>query len=126
MTLFTRFMTLPTARFLLKTVNSANRNEWSFSIPDGFGRVVLSGICKNQPAYGAESTPLDTVVVKAVWANEENPLKGYRLEGITLSSPTVLSVNYYDSYDFLGKNGIPDDATTAYCRNSRLWQTLWR
>ena len=90
------------------------RNEWSFSIPDGFGRVVLSGICKNQPAYGAESTPLDTVVVKAVWANEENPLKGYRLEGITLSSPTVLSVSYYDSYDFLGKNGIPDDATTAY------------
>ena len=94
------------------------RNEWSFSIPDGFGRVVLSGICKNQPAYGAESTPLDTVVVKAVWANEENPLKGYRLEGITLSSPTVLSVSYYDSYDFLGKNGIPDDATTAYCETA--------
>ena len=94
------------------------RNEWSFSIPDGFGRVVLSGICKNQPAYGAESTPLDTVVVKAAWANEENPLKGYRLEGITLSSPTVLSVNYYDSYDFLGKNGIPDDATTAYCETA--------
>ena len=94
------------------------RNEWFFSIPDGFGRVVLSGICKNQPAYGAESTPLDTVVVKAVWANEENPLKGYRLEGITLSSPTVLSVSYYDSYDFLGKNGIPDDATTAYCETA--------
>ena len=70
------------------------RNEWFFSIPDGFGRVVLSGICKNQLAYDAESTPLDTVVVKAVWANEENPLKGYRLEGITLSSPTVLSVSY--------------------------------
>ena len=94
------------------------RNEWFFSIPDGFGRVVLSGICKNQPAYGAESTPFDTVVVKAVWANEENPLKGYRLEGITLSSPTVLSVSYYDSYDFLGKNGIPDDATTAYCETA--------
>ena len=94
------------------------RNEWSFSIPDGFGRVVLSGICKNQPAYGGESTPLDTVIVKAVWANEENPLKGYRLEGITLSSPTVLSVSYYDSYDFLGKNGIPDDATTAYCETA--------
>ena len=94
------------------------RNEWFFSIPDGFGRVVLSGICKNQPAYGAESTPLDTVVVKAVWVNEENPLKGYRLEGITLSSPTVLSVNYYDTYDFLGKNGIPDDATTAYCETA--------
>ena len=94
------------------------RNEWSFSIPDVFGRVVLSGICKNQPAYGAESTPLDSVVVKAVWANEDNALKGYRLEGITLSSPTVLSVSYYDSYDFLGKNGIPDDATTAYCETA--------
>ena len=78
----------------------------------------MSGICKNQLAYDAESTPLDTVVVKAVWANEENPLKGYRLEGITLSSPTVLSVNYYDTYDFLGKNGIPDDATTTYCETA--------
>ena len=68
--------------------------------------------------YVALSCPLDTVVVKAVWANEENSLKGYRLEGITLSSPTVLSVSYYDSYDFLGKNGIPDDATTAYCETS--------
>ena len=68
--------------------------------------------------YVALSCPLDTVVVKAVWANEENPLKGYRLEGITLSSPTVLSVSYYDSYDFLGKNGIPDDATTAYCETA--------
>ncbi|UVR75113.1 RHS repeat-associated core domain-containing protein [Bacteroides xylanisolvens] len=78
----------------------------------------MSGICKNQLAYDAESTPLDTVVVKAVWANEENPLKGYRLEGITLSSPTVLLVSYYDSYDFLGKNGIPDDATTTYCETA--------
>lgn len=95
-----------------------DRNEWSFSIPDGFGRVVLSGICKNQPAYDAESCPLDTVVVKAVWANEANSLKGYRLEGITLSSPTVFSVTYYDTYDFLGKNGIPDDATTAYCETA--------
>ena len=94
------------------------RNEWSFSIPDVFGRVVLSGICKNQPAYGAESTPLDSVVVKAVWANEDNALKGYRLEGVTLSSPTVLSASYYDTYDFLGKNGIPDDATTAYSETS--------
>ena len=68
--------------------------------------------------YVALSCPLDTVVVKAVWANEENSLKGYRLEGITLSSPTVLSVSYYDSYDFLGKNGIPDDATTAYCETA--------
>ncbi len=98
------------------------RNEWSFSIPDVFGRVVLSGICKNQPAYGAESTPLDTVVVKAVWANEDNALKGYRLEGVTLSSPTVLSASYYDTYDFLGKNGIPDDATTAYSETSGYGQ----
>lgn len=95
-----------------------DRNEWSFSIPDGFGRVVLSGICKNQPAYDAESCPLDTIVVKAVWANEENSLKGYWLGGITLSSPTVLSVTYYDTYNFLGKNGIPDDATTAYCETA--------
>ena len=101
MTLFYTIYDAADRPVLLKTVNSVSETSGLSVFPDGFGRVVLSGICKNQPAYGAESTPLDTVVVKAVWANEENPLKGYRLEGITLSSPTVLSVSYYDSYDFL-------------------------
>lgn len=29
-----------------------------------------------------------------------------------------MSVTYYDTYNFLGKNGIPDDATTAYCETA--------
>ena len=60
------------------------------------------------------SNPLDTMVVKATWANETNSLKGYAIAGATLASPTVQQANYYDTYDFLGLKGIPNDATTAY------------
>ena len=88
------------------------RNEWSFSIPDAFGRTVLTGVCTNALDY--VSNPLDTIVVYGDWANEENGLKGYQLKGVTLNSPSLLSANYYDHYEFLGKNGIPNDMTTAY------------
>ena len=88
------------------------RNEWSFSIPDAFGRTVLTGVCTNTLDYA--SNPLDTIVVYGDWANEENGLKGYQLKGVTLNSPSLLSANYYDHYEFLGKNGIPNDMTTVY------------
>ncbi|WP_148372969.1 RHS repeat domain-containing protein [Bacteroides bouchesdurhonensis] len=42
-------------------------------------------------------------------------MKGYTLSSqVTLATPTVLSVNYYDRYDFIGSNGIPSGAATAY------------
>lgn len=88
------------------------RNEWSFSIPDAFGRTVLTGVCTNTLDYVSNS--LDTIVVYADWAKEENGLKGYQLKGVTLESPCLLSANYYDHYEFLGKNGIPNDMTTVY------------
>ena len=88
------------------------RNEWSFSIPDAFGRAVLTGVCTNVLDYA--SNPLDTIVVYADWANAENELKGYQLEGVTLNSPIIQSASYYDDYEFLGKNGIPNDMATVY------------
>ena len=88
------------------------RNEWSFSIPDAFGRAVLTGVCTNVLDYA--SNPLDTIVVYADWANAENELKGYQLEGVTLNSPIIQSASYYDHYEFLGKNGIPNDMATVY------------
>ncbi len=39
--------------------------------------------------------------------------KGYTLSGVTLSTPKVLNVNYYDDYAFIGTNGI-DSGITAY------------
>lgn len=88
------------------------RGEWTFNISDSFNRVVLTGVCKNVLDY--TRNPLDTLVVKATWANTTNALKGYTVTGVTLATPTVQQANYYDSYEFLGLNGIPNNATTAY------------
>lgn len=81
--------------------------EWSFSIPDVFGRTVLTGICKNSLVYTAD--PLKGVFVKADWAKTATAYKGYNIlpDTLTLSSPTILDVNYYDSYEFMGLNGVP-------------------
>ena len=84
----------------------------SFSISDAFSRIVLTGTCKNVFDYTAN--PLGSNVVTAAWSNGSTALKGYSVTGITLTAPIVLSANYYDDYEFLGKNGIPDDATTGY------------
>ncbi|MDR2037313.1 MAG: RHS repeat-associated core domain-containing protein [Bacteroidales bacterium] len=92
---------------LIFTQNGEQRKtgEWSFSIPDIFGRVVLTGICKNTLSY--TGNPLDGVAVKAERNNTSNTYKGYTLSGVTLDSFTVLTVNYYDDYKFMGYNGIP-------------------
>ena len=84
----------------------------SFSISDAFSRIVLTGTCKNVFDYTAN--PLGSNVVTAAWSNGSTALKGYSVTGITLAAPIVLSANYYDDYEFLGKNGIPNDATTGY------------
>ena len=89
------------------------KSEWTFSIPDALGRVVLSGTCKNSLNYAAN--PLDISVVKAERSNATNTYKGYAtLTGVTLTTPTILSVNYYDDYAFIGYNGIPNDGNTQY------------
>ena len=88
----------------------------SFSISDAFSRIVLTGTCKNVFDYTAN--PLGSNVVTAAWSNGSTALKGYSVTGITLTAPVVLSANYYDDYEFLGKNGIPDDATTGYSEMS--------
>ena len=85
-----------------------NKNEWLFSIPDAFGRPVLSGICKNDITKDKLETYLKDVVVKAKWINTANTYKGYEISGIALTTPTLLSVSYYDSYEFLNKNNFPN------------------
>jgi len=88
-----------------------NPKEWTFSIPDAFGRIVLTGTCKNSLDYTAD--PLKTVVARATWAKTTNTYKGYTIT-LTLTSPTILSANYFDNYEFLGLNDIPNDANTQY------------
>jgi hypothetical protein len=54
------------------------------------------------------------VVIKAVWANATNACKGYTGSGASLNNPVVLTVNYHDSYEFMGLNGIPAANTKRF------------
>ncbi|MBD8387937.1 DUF6443 domain-containing protein [Dysgonomonas sp. BGC7] len=87
--------------------------EWTFSIPDVFGRVVLTGTCTNNLDYSAN--PFANIVVKASYnTGRTNPSNSYTVTGVTLSTPTMLSVNFYDGYEFLGITGVPNTADTQY------------
>lgn len=87
------------------------RSEWSFNIPDRFGRIAINGICKNSFSYS--SNPLNGKVINAVWAtNGTGTYKGYNLEGgISLTNAIIQNINYYDSYEFIGKNNVPSSLT---------------
>ncbi|MCM1757668.1 RHS repeat domain-containing protein [Bacteroides ovatus] len=101
--------------------NMRTRGEWFFSIPDALGRDCFAGICKN--TFNVFSNPLRDIVVNADWQSSSSsaaagsgPYKGYSLSGVSLVSPTVYLVNYYNNYSFLGKNGIPveSDSNVSY------------
>ncbi|HMM04984.1 DUF6443 domain-containing protein [Dysgonomonas sp.] len=82
--------------------------EWTFTIPDAFGRVVLTGICK-------DTIPVSNKVVKGVYASSGS-YKRYNIQvdGVNktfTNSPSILSVNFYDSYDFRGMAEIPSGGT---------------
>lgn len=86
--------------------NMRKKGEYLFTIPDMHGRVALQGICKN--SYPFASNPLQNATVRAIRNDQTNVLKGYQVDGISLSSPTIQTANYYDNYEFMGKNGVPE------------------
>jgi RHS repeat-associated protein len=89
--------------------------EWTFTIPDVFGRIVLTGVCK-------DTISVSNKVVKGVFSTTGS-YKSYSIhvDGTAktfVSTPVILSANYYDNYDFLGYNGIPNTADTQYTTES--------
>ncbi len=87
---------------------SGGKNEWLFSIPDVFGRVVLTGICK-------DTISVSNKVVKGVYTSAGS-YKRYNIQvdGVTktfTNTPGILSANYYDNYDFRGMTEIPTTGT---------------
>lgn len=90
------------------------RNEWSFSLPDVFNRVCLTGTCRNTFNVPAAVSPLDTTLVTVTRNNTTSVYKGYSSPQVTLVTPVVLNVNYYDDYEFMGKNGVPSSTDFNY------------
>lgn len=89
-----------------------DKSEWTFNIPDAFGRTVVSGTCKNTLDYAVNT--LDTIAVKAMLSKVASATKGYTVSGVTLNTPVTLTANYYDNYDFIGQNSVPSGTATAY------------
>lgn len=104
------------------------KGEWMFTIPDVYGRVVLTGICKNPIS-------VTNKFVKVSYSSTGG-YKGYliQVDGFTRALGTsiiILSANYYDNYDFRGASatGIPSASTeyvkepgyaTQYVNNPKL------
>lgn len=76
------------------------KGEWLFSIPDAFGRPVLSGVCN-------DTLNVHNSVVRADYTGS-GVYKGYTLSISGLNQYSLLTVNYYDNYDFLNKNSFPN------------------
>jgi hypothetical protein len=106
---------------LIYTQDGENRKAgvWQFTIPDVFGRVVLTGTCKNSLDYAADWFLLDGTLVKGTYNPARTTIaNSYTISGITLVSPVFLSANFYDGYEFLGMTGVPNDANTQYVAES--------
>lgn len=94
--------------------NSRNRGETLFTMYDVFGRVALTGTCRNT------ITPGDRLrtYVKATYAGASGALKGYDIEGLTLLNPEVLTTSWYDTHSFvddvLGLTLSGSDTTLVY------------
>lgn len=76
------------------------RAEWTFSIPDAFGRPVLTGTCKNTIS-DIQNYLSDAVVRATAKFDNTAAYKGYNISGVSLTSATILTANYYDNYGFL-------------------------
>lgn len=87
--------------------------EWSFSIPDVFGRIVLTGKCKNVIAADNHVTYLKDKLVIANFNVNNSTYQYYDVTGINLATPTVFTANYYDNYNFITKGDFPKLAYTT-------------
>lgn len=97
--------------------NIRKKGEWYFYIPDILGRTVLHGTCKNSLSF--PDTTIKKQLVKGAFARTTNGFRGYGIMGVTIISPILLSVNYYDNYNFMGLNGFP-----AYTKSDLSYESM--
>ena len=99
------------------------KKQWMFSIPDYFGRVVLTGICEeNALGLKISNNNFNSVLVKAKKStNFAAGFFGYDIDimtnGTTVTQTNMegmkaLTVNWFDDYDFFNwKSGLNNAVT---------------
>lgn len=106
---------LPGAKYISYIYDKADRliftqdgeqrtdKEWLFALSDALGRTVLTGICKNTDITNEKYQDL---LVEAE-AKDDGTYNGYNLlvngQKTSFTGVKLLTVNYYDNYNFLGK-----------------------
>ena len=80
------------------------KGRWTYTIPDVFGRTLITGICHNSLNYTAE--PLRNTTVTASRDNATNNKYGHTVSGVALNSDTLVTATFYDDYSFIGHNGL--------------------
>jgi len=81
-------------------------NQWTFSLVDRIGRPAVSGtVSVSIDAFGDPYKSYDVHAEMPKSPTYSGAYKGYTITGITLSSPILFSVNYYDWMKFLTVDG---------------------
>ena len=86
--------------------NQRSRNEWCFALNDVFDRPCVNGTCKE---------PLPDISGQNIFAayTGDGDLAGYNVD-VILNNVKLLTVNYYDCYDFLQNERASVQANLAY------------
>ena len=99
------------ACILTQDGNQRPRYEWTYTIPDRFGRPCISGVCSKMLSYTAE--PLRSSYVYAEYDGTSASTGGYAVHNLTLGAQTLHSAAYYDSYSFIGHHGVPSSLAAS-------------
>ncbi|MFZ5971725.1 MAG: DUF6443 domain-containing protein, partial [Bacteroidota bacterium] len=91
-------------------------NQWLFIKYDSRNRAVMTGLYTNAThttRQAVQTNLLDPLYTSGVWYEERGTAAhGYTNQSFPMAGTQVLSVNYYDNYDF-DHNGTPDYSYTV-------------
>ena len=73
---------------------------WLFTIADVHGRVCLRGLCGGEGESLTQALSGSNVLASRM-TGLRNGYMGYDISGVDLVTPVVMSVSYYDDYDFI-------------------------
>lgn len=91
------------------------RHEWTFTIPDKFGRPCISGICGDNILFNYATEPLHSKFVYAEYDGTSTQTGGYTVYNLShlVKLPVLYTATYYDSYSFIGRHGVPSSLTSS-------------
>lgn len=93
--------------------NQRQHGEWAFTLPDISGRTCMTGVCHN--VFNVFEQPVRNQLVIVHPDYNEEFCYSIKDDIIALENPTVLNINYYDTYRF---------STIGYFDNQELVYTV--